>query len=160
MGRLSPCSTCIAMCWRPVCVRVKRISTTAPSSTRSRAGELRALRFGKPLGTISAWSALVPTRADASTTKRKHKRKKVGMGKISSAVAGVMILLAAPQAVGRAEQSARVPVVGDYGRWGFDLTGMDRSIKPGDDFYRYANGAWYDRTRIPPDRDSNGVDRV
>src|SRR5262245_46811739 len=71
-----------------------------------------------------------------------------------------MILLAAPQAVGRAEQSARVPVVGDYGRWGFDLTGMDRSIKPGDDFYRYANGAWYDRTRIPPDRDSNGVDRV
>jgi hypothetical protein len=27
------------------------------------------LRFGRRLGTISAWSALVPTRADASTTK-------------------------------------------------------------------------------------------
>jgi len=83
------------------------------------------------------------------------------MGKISSAVAGVMILLAAPQAISRAQQSTPVPAVaGEYGPWGFDLTGMDRSTKPGDDFFRYANGAWYDRTRIAPDRDSNGIDRV
>jgi putative endopeptidase len=81
------------------------------------------------------------------------------MGKISSAVAGVMIFLAAPQTIGRAEQSVP-PVVGDYGPWGVDLTGMDSSTKPGDDFFRYANGAWYDRTRIAPDRDSNGVDRI
>src|SRR5215470_19695854 len=81
------------------------------------------------------------------------------MGKISSAVAVVMILMAAPQAIGRAEQSVP-PVAGEYGPWGFDLTGMDRSTKPGDDFFRYANGAWYDRTRIAPDRDSNGIDRV
>jgi putative endopeptidase len=86
---------------------------------------------------------------------------RVAMGKISSTVAAVMILIAVPQAIGRAEQSARVPaVVGEYGPWGYDLTGMDRSTKPGDDFYRYANGAWYDRTRIAPDRDSNGIDRV
>lgn len=26
--------------------------------------------------------------------------------------------------------------------WGFDLKAMDRSIQPGDDFYRYAGGAW------------------
>src|SRR5262245_18774531 len=83
------------------------------------------------------------------------------MRKISTAVAGVMILLAAPQAIGRAERSAQVPaVVGEYGPWGFDLTGMHRSTKPGDDFFRYANGAWYDRTLIPPDRDSNGIDRT
>ncbi len=24
---------------------------------------------------------------------------------------------------------------------GIDVAGMDRSVKPGDDFYRYANGA-------------------
>jgi putative endopeptidase len=67
--------------------------------------------------------------------------------------------MAAPQAIGRAEQS--VPsVVGEYGPWGVDLNGMDSSTKPGDDFFRYANGAWYDRTRIAPDRDSNGVDRI
>ena len=29
---------------------------------------------------------------------------------------------------------------------------MDRSVKPGDDFYRYANGDWMKRTEIPPDR--------
>jgi len=83
------------------------------------------------------------------------------MSKISSAVAGIIILLAAPQTIGRAQQATRVPaVVGEFGPWGFDLTGRDPSTKPGDDFYRYANGAWYDRTRIAPDRDSNGIDRV
>ena len=28
---------------------------------------------------------------------------------------------------------------------------MDRSTKPGDDFYHYANGDWINRTEIPPD---------
>jgi putative endopeptidase len=27
---------------------------------------------------------------------------------------------------------------------------MDRSIKPGDDFYRYSNGGWLARVTIPP----------
>jgi predicted metalloendopeptidase len=40
---------------------------------------------------------------------------------------------------------------------GLDLAGMDRSIRPGDDFYRYANGAWEKRTVIPADRGSFGV---
>jgi endothelin-converting enzyme/putative endopeptidase len=35
---------------------------------------------------------------------------------------------------------------------------MDSSIKPGDDFYAYTNGAWMKRTEIPPDRGSVGVD--
>src|SRR6185437_10782388 len=39
-----------------------------------------------------------------------------------------------------------------YGTWGFDASGMDTSVKPGDDFYRYANGKWDDRTSIPADR--------
>jgi predicted metalloendopeptidase len=37
------------------------------------------------------------------------------------------------------------------GAWGFDLTGMDKHVKPGDDFFRYAVGAWVDRTEIPAD---------
>jgi putative endopeptidase len=28
---------------------------------------------------------------------------------------------------------------------------MDRSVKPGDDFFHYANGGWIKRTEIPPD---------
>src|SRR6516164_9770397 len=32
-----------------------------------------------------------------------------------------------------------------------DPKNMDRSVKPGDDFFRYANGAWIKRTEIPPE---------
>ena len=47
---------------------------------------------------------------------------------------------------------------GDYGPWGFDLTGADFEARPGEDFFRYANGAWFDRAGIAPDRDTNSVD--
>ena len=40
---------------------------------------------------------------------------------------------------------------------GIDPTAMDRSVRPGDDFYEYCNGAWLQRTQIPPDRGSIGV---
>ena len=43
-----------------------------------------------------------------------------------------------------------------FGTWGFDLAGMDRSVKPGDDFFRFANGAWFDGAAIPSDRTSTG----
>ncbi|MCX7099698.1 MAG: M13 family metallopeptidase N-terminal domain-containing protein [Methylococcales bacterium] len=48
--------------------------------------------------------------------------------------------------------SAKVKPVPAIGTWGFDTTAMDRSVKPGDDFDRYANGAWQDRTTIPNDK--------
>ena len=41
---------------------------------------------------------------------------------------------------------------------GVDLSGMDRSIKPGDNFYAYANGSWIKATEIPSDRSSFGLD--
>src|SRR5712671_3098748 len=40
---------------------------------------------------------------------------------------------------------------------GVDLAGMDHSVKPGDDFFRFTNGGWYDRTEIPPDRSVFGT---
>jgi putative endopeptidase len=40
---------------------------------------------------------------------------------------------------------------------GIVVANMDRSVKPGDDFYRYANGDWIKRTEIPPDRSEIGV---
>ena len=35
---------------------------------------------------------------------------------------------------------------------GINVANMDRSVKPGDNFFEYANGAWVQRTEIPPDR--------
>ena len=40
---------------------------------------------------------------------------------------------------------------------GIAVGNIDRSVKPGDDFYRYANGAWIARTEIPADRAGIGV---
>ena len=41
-----------------------------------------------------------------------------------------------------------------------DQAGIDRSVKPGDDFYAYANGAWIKQAQIPADRSSYGPGAV
>ena len=43
-----------------------------------------------------------------------------------------------------------------YGSWGYDASAMDRSVKPGDDFWAYVNGNWDKTTQIAPDRSSAG----
>ncbi|MEO6969124.1 MAG: M13 family metallopeptidase [Rhodanobacteraceae bacterium] len=40
---------------------------------------------------------------------------------------------------------------------GIDLAGIDHSVKPGDDFFVYTNGAWLKTAVIPPDRSSTGT---
>ncbi len=35
---------------------------------------------------------------------------------------------------------------------GINLEYMDKNVKPGDDFFRYVNGEWFDKTEIPADR--------
>ena len=41
-----------------------------------------------------------------------------------------------------------------YGDFGFDQAGQDLSTKPGDDFFRFANGAWMDKAVIADDKPS------
>ena len=43
-----------------------------------------------------------------------------------------------------------------YGTYGFDATGMDPSVAPGDNFYQFANGIWAKNTPIPADKSSYG----
>jgi hypothetical protein len=38
------------------------------------------------------------------------------------------------------------------GPWGFDLDGMDRRVRPGDDFFSYASGRAYGAIEVPADR--------
>ena len=44
-----------------------------------------------------------------------------------------------------------------FGSWGVDLSTRDLSVKPGDDFQRYAAGKWMDATEIPADKSSNSI---
>jgi putative endopeptidase len=39
-----------------------------------------------------------------------------------------------------------------FGTWGVDLGARDSSVKPGDDFQRYASGSWLAKTEIPADK--------
>ncbi|WP_294322667.1 M13 family metallopeptidase [uncultured Sphingomonas sp.] len=52
------------------------------------------------------------------------------------------------------EAAAPKPEIGDFG---FDVAGMDRSVKPGDNFYKYANGNWERITPIPADKSNYGM---
>jgi len=60
---------------------------------------------------------------------------------------------AEPAANPPATAASAKPKLGDFG---VDLTAMDKSILPGDDFNRFVNGGWEKRTEIPADRASWG----
>jgi putative endopeptidase len=66
--------------------------------------------------------------------------------------AGVIAMLTGVLALPLAIQSD--PARPMYGAWGYDTAGADHSTRPGDDFFRYANGGWLDRTAIPADKPS------
>jgi putative endopeptidase len=46
------------------------------------------------------------------------------------------------------------------GHWGFDADGMNAKVRPGDDFFAYANGGFIDALAIPPDRSRYGIDYI
>ncbi|MDR3685330.1 MAG: M13 family metallopeptidase N-terminal domain-containing protein, partial [Geothrix sp.] len=48
-------------------------------------------------------------------------------------------------------------VKAEYGTFGFDLAGMDRSVAPGDDFGQYANGTYLKNLVIPSDKSNYGM---
>src|SRR5262245_19411688 len=55
-----------------------------------------------------------------------------------------------------AEGQVSAPRKAVLGAWGVDLSGMNKAVKPGDDFFRYVNGAWFDTAEIPADRTTAG----
>lgn len=48
----------------------------------------------------------------------------------------------------------RIPT---FGGWGLDPTQIDKSVKPGDDFFAYMNGKWDRSEAIPPQYPYSGV---
>ena len=43
-----------------------------------------------------------------------------------------------------------------FGSFGVDGAGMNKAVKPGDDFYAFVNGTWASKTEIPADKSSWG----
>ncbi len=69
------------------------------------------------------------------------------------ALTGAACAVCASMAVMAADTSAKLT---QYGTWGVDLSSMDKTVKPGDNFFSYVNGTWYKSAVIPPDRASTG----
>ena len=49
---------------------------------------------------------------------------------------------------------AEEPQIGSFG---FDTTGMDTTVVPGNNFYEFANGTWAKNTPIPADKSNYGM---
>ena len=83
--------------------------------------------------------------------------------RLMACAAGAVLSLAATVAVAQSTPpiveipSSTQPVIGEFG---FDMSGMDTSVRPGTDFNRYANGTWDRNTPIPSDRTSYGAFHV
>ena len=81
----------------------------------------------------------------------------------STALAGCAVQVAPPAAapvapeVVEALPPAPSAPQAQLGTFGFDATGMDRSVAPGQDFYTYANGTWARTTPIPADKSNYGM---
>jgi len=65
---------------------------------------------------------------------------------VSLGFSGILALFPARSARQQPGDLASHPV----GAWGIDLGDQDQSIRPGDNFYMYQNGAWFNRTVLGP----------
>lgn len=67
------------------------------------------------------------------------------------------VTVAAPGKAAAPQAKAGTP---QYGPFGFDAAGMNRSVPAGADFYAFANGAWAANTPIPADKSNYGMFNV
>lgn len=74
------------------------------------------------------------------------------MGKLVVGLAALLMVAACGESTDKsAADAVDAPLIS-----GIDVQYMDKSLKPGDDFFAYVNGAWLDETEIPEDRSSYG----
>ena len=73
-----------------------------------------------------------------------------------AAVFGLAAGTAPAWAAGASAGAAATAAKPMLGAWGVDTAGMDKSAKPGDDFFDFVNGGWAKASEIPADRSSWG----
>ena len=79
-----------------------------------------------------------------------------GAARLAAMLLACSALQSIPAGAQSAAATATTPTTGSahakLGAWGIDLSGRDMSVQPGDDFEKYASGAWLARTVIAPDK--------
>ncbi len=94
-------------------------------------------------------------------TRSTHHRRLLATAALSALIltptAGAAAQEAAASAADAAEAAATPADAPQIGRYGFDRSGMDKSVAPGDDFYAFANGTWAKNTAIPADKSNYGM---
>ncbi|NTV73414.1 MAG: M13 family peptidase [Holophaga sp.] len=79
-------------------------------------------------------------------------------GLLAKLVAGSMILATPVLAAAPEKAPAAAAKAGPtFGAFGVDTPGMDKTVKPGDDFGQYVNGVYLKNLEIPADRASFGM---
>ncbi|CAM2744494.1 M13 family metallopeptidase [Pseudoalteromonas distincta] len=80
---------------------------------------------------------------------------------IAAALAATFITgCSEPQTTKTDEQQPKVATVAEkaeLGSFGVDLTARNEAVKPGDDFFMYASGTWYDNYVMPADKTRYGA---
>ena len=85
-------------------------------------------------------------------------RLKLSSPLLATAALGALMLAAVPAtAQEQAAPATQTEAKPELGTFGFDVSGMDKSVRPGDDFYAYANGTWAKNTEIPADKSNYGM---
>lgn len=72
---------------------------------------------------------------------------------ITAAMALIVLTACSKQEAEPVAKETEAPVVLESG---LDLKAMDKTVKPGDDFFAFMNGTWIKETEIPADRSSYG----
>src|SRR5690606_24903934 len=102
------------------------------------------------------WLALKPVRHRPMPPACPFKNKVLLMKKAVFAILlSTAAIVAGPVACSKGDKAEATYTVGT--ELGISKAAMDTGVKPGDDFYAYANGNWDRTTEIPADRSSIGA---
>ena len=86
------------------------------------------------------------------------RRTRTRLFSVALAAATLAVTLTACGGASSAEPpKERAPARPQVGSFGVDLTARNTAVKPGDDFFAYANGTWFDKFQIPADKSSYGA---
>ncbi len=75
---------------------------------------------------------------------------------VLAASTAMIVTGASAQTAQAGTAATAAPAKAHLGTWGIDLTARDMSVKPGEDFQKYASGTWLAKAQIPADKPEVG----